>query len=34
LALGSPQFSSITVHLGNRKTLRINAPGASGAKYV
>ncbi|RZF28252.1 glycoside hydrolase family 92 protein [Paraburkholderia sp. UYCP14C] len=34
LAIGSPQFASITVHLGNGKTLRINAPGAPSAKYV
>ncbi|MEX3960785.1 GH92 family glycosyl hydrolase [Paraburkholderia sp. EG286B] len=33
-AIGSPQFSSIVVHLGNGKTLRINAPGAPGANYV
>ncbi|MGF6725272.1 putative alpha-1,2-mannosidase [Paraburkholderia sp. GAS41] len=33
-AIGSPQFSSITVHLGNGKTLRINAPGAPNANYV
>ncbi|MGF6806176.1 putative alpha-1,2-mannosidase [Paraburkholderia sp. Clong3] len=34
LAIGSPQFASITVHLGNGKTLRIHAPGAPSAKYV
>jgi predicted alpha-1,2-mannosidase len=33
-AIGSPQFSSITVHLGNGKTLRIRAPGAPDANYV
>ncbi|NML29795.1 GH92 family glycosyl hydrolase [Paraburkholderia antibiotica] len=33
-AIGSPQFSSITVRLGNGKTLRINAPGAPTANYV
>jgi predicted alpha-1,2-mannosidase len=33
-AIGSPQFSSITVRLGNGKTLRINAPGAPATNYV
>ncbi len=34
-AIGSPLFSSITIHLGNGRTLVIRAPAASdGARYV
>ncbi|KAG0167086.1 hypothetical protein DFQ28_006688 [Apophysomyces sp. BC1034] len=34
LAIASPQFSSITMRLGNNRTLQINAPGAPTMNYV